>query len=75
MNEEEIIAIGELSEEITGAIQDVARSIAGTAGPGHDAAGGTVMCLTEAVMGITAGLFRVADAIEYLADKQAEREG
>ena len=35
--------------------------------PGHDAAGGRVDSLTEAVMGVTAGLCRIADAIEALA--------
>ena len=35
---------------------------------GKDAAGGTVMSLTEAVMGITSGLYRVAEAIDHLAD-------
>jgi hypothetical protein len=36
--------------------------------PGHDAGGGTVDSLTEAAMGITAGLHRIAESIENLAD-------
>jgi hypothetical protein len=36
--------------------------------PNHDATDGTVLSLTEAVMGITAGLVRVAESITYLAD-------
>ncbi len=42
---------------------------------GEDATGGRVSSLTEAVMGITAGLVRVAEAIEGLsgAIKQAEK--
>ncbi len=41
--------------------------------PGHDAAGGTVASLTEAIMGMTAGLVQIATAIHDLAD--AVREG
>lgn len=37
-------------------------------GPGLDANGGTVDSLTEAVMGVTAGLFRIAEAISDLKD-------
>lgn len=39
-----------------------------------DATGGTVMSLTEAVVGMTAGLVRIADAIEALAGAISERE-
>lgn len=35
---------------------------------GQDATGGSVASLTEAVMGITAGLVQIADAINNLAD-------
>lgn len=35
---------------------------------GDDAAGGHVCSLTESVMGVTAGLCKIADAIERLAD-------
>ena len=35
--------------------------------PGHDASGGTVASLTEAVMGVSAGLNAIACAIERLA--------
>jgi hypothetical protein len=40
--------------------------------PGRDKAGGTVDYLTEAVMGITAGLVKVADAISELAEAVRE---
>lgn len=36
--------------------------------PSHDAASVSVGSLTEAVMGVTAGLVRVAEAISELAD-------
>ena len=52
-------------------VGDVAIAITPSAAPeleGRDEAGGTVTSLTEAVMGITAGLVRVADAISELAD-------
>jgi hypothetical protein len=42
------------------------------AAPGHDPTGGTVNSLTEAVMGVTAGLVRVAEAIEILAEAVKE---
>lgn len=38
--------------------------------PGHDAAGGTVVSLTEAIMGVTAGLMAIARALDKLADNQ-----
>jgi hypothetical protein len=43
------------------------------AAPGHDATGGTVASLTEAVMGVTAGLYAIASAIGELAG--AVRDG
>lgn len=40
---------------------------------GNDATGGRVGSLTEAAMGITAGLVRIADAISDLADATRNR--
>ena len=40
---------------------------------GHDETGGRVESLTEAVMGMTAGLCRIAEAIAGLADAVRER--
>ena len=40
---------------------------------GKDATGGHVGSLTEAVMGMTAGLVRIAEAIDGLADAVRER--
>jgi len=42
--------------------------------PGHDETGGTVASLTEAVMGATAGLCRIATAIESLAEAVRDNE-
>ena len=58
----------DLHETIKYAAGRIARSITDDAGPGHDATGGTVACLTEAIMGITAGLSEIASAINRLAD-------
>jgi len=53
----------------------IARAITASAAPGTDATGGTVDSLTEAVMGITGGLVRVADSIADLAAAVRERSG
>jgi hypothetical protein len=50
----------------------VALAITPAAAPGHDESGGTVISLTEAVMGITAGLHRIAEAVGDLADAVRE---
>jgi hypothetical protein len=42
------------------------------AADGTDEAGGNVGCLTEAVMGITAGLVKIANAISDLAEAVRE---
>lgn len=54
------------------AILFLARRITASASPGKDATGGHVESLTEAVMGVTAGLVAIASAIERLAEA-AER--
>ena len=51
----------------------LANAVTASASPGRDAAGGHVGSLTEAVMGNTAGLVRIADAINNLADAVRER--
>ena len=42
-------------------------------GVGEDATGGCVHSLTEAVMGITAGLVRIAEAIDGLSNSISEK--
>ena len=54
-------------EGIADAIYSLRKSITPIAMPGTDAVGGSVDSLTEAVMGITGGLCKVADAIDRLA--------
>ena len=46
----------------------VGEAITSQGDVGHDETGGTVTCLTEAVMGVTAGLCKIAEAIDGLAD-------
>lgn len=61
-------ALGSLSERAG----RIANSIAAPVGAGRDAVGGVVASLTEAVMGVTAGLVQIADAISDLADAVRE---
>ncbi len=72
---------GETNANLTDVIGELARNVKGvyeaitvTAAAGTDAAGGHVSCLTEAVMGITAGLFSIAAALESVADALASKE-
>ena len=67
----------ELVEAIGSAARNlnaVANAItANDAMPGPDEIGGRVSSLTEAVMGVTSGLVRIAQAISDLADAVRER--
>lgn len=72
---------GEENANITDVLGQLARNVKGvyeaitvTAVAGTDAAGGHVSCLTEAVMGVTAGLFQIAAALESVADALASKE-
>lgn len=57
------------NQEIHDAVKSVANAITpGSAVPGHDALGGCVGSLTEAVMGLTGGLAAIAESINNLAD-------
>ena len=62
-----------IDEAITAAAARIGSAITAEATPGPDAAGGCIASLTEAVMGITAGLFRVAEALDGIAE--AIRDG
>lgn len=58
-----------LSDAIHEGMRKIANSITPIGvGSGRDAAGGNVESLTEACMGITSGLCRIAEAINNLAD-------
>lgn len=51
----------------------IAKAITADAAPAQDATGGTVASLTEAVMGMTASLLRIAEAIDGVAEKLSGR--
>ena len=58
--------------DVVAGLSQSAQNIANAIKPhgaadGRDAAGGSVSSLTESVMGVTAGLFSIASAIELLA--------
>jgi hypothetical protein len=59
-------------DELVHAGRQIARAITSDASGGRDASGGHVECLTEAVMGITAGLHAIAAALEDLASAVRE---
>lgn len=61
-------AIYVLSDKTT----NLADAVTPFAAPGRDATGGTVTSLTEAVMGVTAGLVQIADSINNLAEAVRE---
>ena len=58
----------ELVTELTSAIRRVGAAITPNVCGGRDATDGHVESLTEAVMGVTAGLVQIANAINNLAD-------
>lgn len=60
MDEEEQYELGRT-------LQHIADAVTAPGIPGRDEAGGTVASLTEAVMGMTAGLCRIAEALEHIA--------
>lgn len=54
--------------DVCSALRKIGEAITpGSAMAGYDEAGGTVTSLTEAAMGITAGLCKIAEAIDRLA--------
>ena len=57
----------EHDEEIAAGLRSIAVAVTADAAPSHDETGGTVASLTEAVMGVTAGLVRIAIALEEVA--------
>lgn len=63
------------SETIAFMAKRIGNAISADNSPGHDAVGGTVGCLTSSVMGVTAGLVRIAEAIDNLAEAVRESNG
>lgn len=54
-------------EGLPRACQKIAHAISADAAPSNDATGGRVDSLTEAVMGVTAGLVAISRSIDNLA--------
>lgn len=63
--------IVDVIHSLSNSVRAVSTAITPDAMPGIDAAGGHVRSLTEAVMGVTAGLIRIADAIDNLSSRSA----
>lgn len=60
-------------EQISDAIRALARAVTPPGAMGStDAAGTYAESLTEAVMGVTAGLVKIADALEMIAEEMRE---
>ena len=70
--DEEGPSLATVISELGKASARIASAITADASPGNDSTGGSVGSLTEAVMGVTAGLCRIADAIESLAESVRE---
>jgi len=65
----------EAAETIDEAMLRIGNAICSSnASGGPDAAGGHVTCLTSSIMGVTAGLVQIADAINNLAEAVRERD-
>jgi hypothetical protein len=70
---------GDYENEVANAVADGFNKLTRAITPlsamaGRDAAGGRVESLTEAVMGLTAGLVLIADSISDLAEAVRERD-
>ena len=62
------ITLADAVENLSDSQKKIAHAITAGCAEGTDATGGVVLSLTEAVMGVTAGLCRIADSIQSLAD-------
>lgn len=57
-----------IADALSQQLSRIAQAITADAAANQDASGGTVASLTEAIMGVTAGLCRIAEAIHHHAD-------
>ena len=70
----EVANLVDTTDDIARALSRLANAIKpSSTSPGHDEAGGTVDSLTEAVMGVTTGLCKIAASISDLADAVRSR--
>lgn len=68
MNGEDDPSLEEAIIALSNQTRQIAQAITADGAPGRDETGGTISSLTEAAMGITAGLCDIASAIRYLAE-------
>jgi len=66
-NDDEL-SLTDAVEHLSDSQSKIALAITAGCSEGTDATGGKVLSLTEAVMGVTAGLCKIADAIGDLAE-------
>jgi hypothetical protein len=59
-------------DSVKDASRRIANAISADAAPGHDAAGGMVSSLTEALMGLTSAGMAIAEAINNVAEAMRE---
>jgi hypothetical protein len=59
-------------DQLSRAVTEIGLAVTPRGNGGHDASGGFVLSLTEAVMGVTAGLCKIADAITELGEAVRE---
>lgn len=63
------------TQHLSRAVEEIANAISPiNAAAGTDASGGYISSLTEAVMGVTAGLFAIAESIDKVSASLLERE-
>lgn len=72
LSDEDLEIIGNIADRVGSVIANAISPL--NTSRGTDAAGGSVNSLTEAVMGITNGLCKVADSISDLADAVRSHE-
>jgi hypothetical protein len=60
--------IVDVIDDVSRSAKEIALAITPAADPANDAAGGRVGSLTEAVMGLTCGLIKIAEGLESIAD-------
>ena len=78
MTKKDIEKLLDTTDTIGDALYSVSKAITACSAPGQDETGGYVASLTESVMGVTAGLCKIAEAMEHVAsaieDQELQRE-
>ena len=61
-------SLADVVQDASDHLRSISYAITAPAAPGHDETGGSISSLTEAVMGITASLCKVADGLHDIAE-------